>query len=123
MNNHTIEDDRLIKDGEVIRVPMTLMDGRTIDNIISQARQQQTPATARSRYGQFTDAQKAARFALYDTHDKALSEAWKDVAPLPPELMDDASPAIEPRANTPSIEELYRRRDARLRDAWKGAAA
>jgi hypothetical protein len=119
---HDLEDeDRIIKDGEVVRVPVTLMDHKTVHDIIANANR---PAAPASRYGQYTDAQKAARAAMYDAQDQALSEAWQQPMPLAPQTAADG-PAAEyvAAASAAAMDDVYKRHDASIRDAWKGGAA
>lgn len=104
--------DRKLKDGDVVTIPMMMMDGRTVDGVIDAP----TNATQRSAPGSLamTDAERDRRAKLYEDRDSRVCDAWKN----PPAL----DPAQSVRTSTPAPSaDRYAARDARLEHAWRSA--
>lgn len=108
--NELEDHDRVLKDGESIRIPMFMMDS------LSRVVGGDTPSVAGHRPGSLpmTDAERISREELYAQRDKRISDAWRDPPALEP---SQAKTAIVPAASA----DIYERRDARLRDAWRSA--
>lgn len=108
----------IVPDGGKIRVPAHMMDGAPDIAAITRAAvaDAERPQAAMHRPGSLalTDADRAAREKALSSRDAKLVSAWKN----PPAL--DASQIQKPALTTPAGDPAARR-DARLRDAWKGA--
>lgn len=63
-----------------------------------------------------TDAQRQQMATPYLAHRQAISEAWRNPTPLPPEMTADGPP----QASTPTTaDQAYEERNRRLADAWR----
>lgn len=125
------DQDDVIKDGQMLRVPIFMMDSqqRMIAEGVEQLLKSGTLSDEqRAAFVELpssrvlhapgslpmSDADRASREELYLRRDKRLTDAWKNAPPLDPA---QAKIAITPPAST----DIYERRDARLRDAWRSA--
>jgi hypothetical protein len=108
----------ILPDGGRLRTHMLMMDSAQPDiAAITRAAiaDTQPPQTAMHRPGSaaLTDTDRDAREKARDARKASLSDAWRN----PPTL--DAAQIERPAPTTPTGEAADRR-DARLRDAWKG---
>lgn len=106
-----------LRDGEVLRVPYLLMDGAPPDiAAITRAAlsDSQAQPTGMHRPGAavLTDADRDARESARDQRKAKLSDAWRNPSPV--------AAHIEKHAPTTPTGDAAARRDARLRDAWRG---
>lgn len=110
----TIDDereDRILRDGEVLRVSAMLMDED--QKAIAQDRQHLF-GTRRHRPG-FASVSTIDRAKMYSDADKRLSDRWRN----PPALTDTATSLLaQPKKDGVSI---YDRYDAAISNRWKGA--
>lgn len=112
VRNLTDGDTYVAKDGETMRVTLTLMDS-------------QPPAgtpfmdSYDSRSGApLTDAQIDARRKMWDAQKQKLSNAWKN----PAAFEVPAAQIITQVAPAPTIDASYDRYEQRLSNAWKASA-
>jgi hypothetical protein len=114
MQIQTTEDQKkkILRDGEVYRVPILVMDSQQRAVAASQ------PGTVGHRPGSLpiTDADRAARVARQAAADAKLCDRWKH----PPATQVTTAP---PPAPTTDVAALYAKRDKALSEAWKGGAA
>lgn len=108
------DEDKVLKDGQSLRVPVFMMDSAldTVQRAIIAAQQPETRHAPGSL--PLTDADRASREELYLRRDKKLTDAWKNAPPLEPA---QAKTAIVPTSSA----ERYAARDARLENAWRSA--
>lgn len=95
------DSDRALKDGEVYRRPLLLMDATPPIDV----------AAPRSHAGIVSDDQAAARDKLYDSRDRTLADAWR--APTSAFAPAAAAPVLDAKAD------IYDRHDAALTEAWR----
>lgn len=111
--------DTIMRDGGRVFVRMTMMDAAPaiITEATRMALADSNPDTARHAPGSvaISDADRDAKEKLLGARDQRLADAWRNP---PPEDQPSAQPA--PTADS---EARYAARDARLEQAWKGAAA
>jgi hypothetical protein len=108
----------VMPDGGSMKVKMTLMDAAPA-NFIDTARRafaDSAPDTARHAPGSLalSDADLDAREKVLDARDKRIADAWRN--PPAVEVKQDAA------VPTVDLDALHAARNARLADAWKGAA-
>ncbi|MDP2410072.1 MAG: hypothetical protein Q8M26_07280 [Pseudolabrys sp.] len=106
-----IDDDEetgIVKDGEVLRTPMLVMD-----RYRREAAPKPALDAAAHRPGSraITDADREKRIALYDGHAKKQSERWRQPAAVAP---------TKPSATTNAADH-YDAYDRRTADRWRGA--
>jgi hypothetical protein len=116
-----ITEDRPLRDGERVRVPVVLMDSASPD-IAEITRRALADAgdgpLHRPGPARIADAANVTREVLYGDRCDRLSDAWR----TPP--VQDAPAAITPASATAAdVDAVWALRNKRLEDAWKGAAA
>lgn len=79
-NTKIDDNDEIARDGQVVRVPMMLLD--SIQRSVAAGTTIIDTAGHRPGSLVMTDADKQKRSALYDSHDATLSGAWK-IPPIP----------------------------------------
>lgn len=102
----TDDDEKVVKDRGVVRVPLFLMDATQKAVAAAQA----IVSSHAPGFAVLTDAQSQARQRIYDAADRKLQDAWK--APASSINAKPPSPAI----SLDAARESYERR---LRDAWR----
>jgi hypothetical protein len=109
----------IMPDGGRVFVRMTMMDAAPADlpDAARRSLADSNADTARHAPGgiALSDADRDTREKLLDARDKRVADAWRNP---PPEDQPGAQPAP-----TADAEARYAARDARLEQAWKGAAA
>jgi hypothetical protein len=109
----------IMPDGGRVFVRMTMMDAApaTFTEASRSAFADSSPDTARHAPGglSITDADRDAKEKLLDARDKRVADAWRN--PPDPETKDAVA------APTVDLDALHARRNKRLEDSWKGAAA
>lgn len=113
------DDDHVLRDGERIRVRVSMMDTASVD-VAEIARRAFVDVTGvpmhRPGYAQVIDAdQEKAADAAWDRKVKLTGDAWKH----PPAIAIKKDAAVIPLVA--DSEAAAQRRDARLEQAWKGA--
>lgn len=114
---------RIVKDGEVLRVPLMLMDSMsaeqraamTLADQITRTAQPSSPSSQRTV--PISDADRDRREALLEKRDKKLQDAWRDPAPVlgvVPPKQQSAAPLL-----TEDSAARYARRNARLEQKWR----
>lgn len=133
------EHGNILRDGEVLRVPMMLSDSRAITTdaeVIAAANAVKYDAASidsRPR-AVFTDAQKQAAAERQAAYDKRLSDAWKQE---PPAVVADASKltatmnvlgsmatenafkAATAAGDPPTLDQARKRYEQRLERSWQ----
>lgn len=109
------DDDRILKDGETLRIPMQLTDANPFPINVSQMIADSTPQRL-SRPGFVGNTSAGAQTAAerYRARDAALERAYLDLPPEPP------VPAHTPSTTTRDGD-IWAVRDRRLENAWRGA--
>ncbi len=121
LKDDELENTRIVKDGEVLRVPMTLMDGMRAEQRATMmladqiTRNVQPSPSSSQRTMPLSDAERDRREKLYDDKDKKLSDAWRDPPAIDPAQVAKAS------VSSPQIADIYAARDRKLEDAWRSA--
>ena len=106
------EDQEVLADGEVIRVPIFTIDGvqKAVAGNVS------VPVLHRPGYARLSDAQVRDKAAAYVDYNTRVSGAWKKPPALPPELRTDMKTAA-PAADH------YGKYDSKLGQRWRGTKA
>jgi hypothetical protein len=119
MSRHNDDDDKILKDGESVRISMTMRDSLD-NNRITDAKPQftdgrTTDPTALNRPGYRIPAVNDRR-AVHDAYAKYQDElvnAYR--APVPVSEAQDHRATVDSK----TIDQLYAERDAELADAWR----
>ena len=96
-------DDEIVRDGQVVRVPLTIMDGAA--NIARAGLVRHSPG-----YAVLSDAERLQRIERQQTKDAQLTDSWR--SPLPGRTT----------ASTPTADSNRSPRDryiSRVANAWK----
>ena len=103
------DDDRICKDGEVVKVPMIFMQDSS-----APLRAAASPITdgAQHRPGTVTlsDAERNQRLAMYEKANANLCSAWNDPSPI---LANEKAPAKV------VVSDYYAAHDAALAEKWR----
>ncbi len=110
------EENYLLKDGESLRFPMTMMD--SLDPLQRAMLQDSaTPNSPMHRPGQvpMADSEAIRRQTMVERHNARLEDAYKNLPAVEP-----VKPAITPGA-IDARDTAYDRRDNALTNAWRHA--
>jgi hypothetical protein len=119
-NGCSYDRDGVLKDGETLRAPLLLMDA-AMQETADQARKafadaddgiMHKPGQVRSN---INDALAATKEVLRDERKTMMANAWKH--PRAANIVADSKVAP-----TTDLEAFHERRNARIADAWRGAA-
>jgi len=104
--------NKVLKDGEVLHIPITLMDAQ--QRAVAAALQ---PNMVGHKPGSLplTDSDRAGRVARQAAADAKLSARWKHPAAVQP-VKDAPAPAT---VTSQDIAAVYARRDRKLSEAWR----
>lgn len=123
------EDDKkkILKDGEVLRIPMFLMDGRdSLDEVQRAIGASQTKQTVSNGRGFLfaSDAEQAAVADARAERDRRLVSAWKGSDAANPALIQKTArdAATTPSQAMAARDAAFAARLERQANAWKGAA-
>lgn len=113
-----LEDEDIIRDGEVLRVEMTALDG--MDTMQRLVMQDSLPPTApRSAPGYVVDSVYEDRSQRFFDRKQQIADAWKQTPPLAP-VVNGVKPAAQ--TVTHDADAAYERRNAGLERAYMGGA-
>ncbi|WP_146618950.1 hypothetical protein [Rhodoplanes elegans] len=118
--------DPVVRDGDAITFPLTLMDGKTVylggDDSFTGAVLTAAVIEAGRRSGMLMDQHEETK--AVDTTDQAyaaynaqLQDAWRRPAGTP--AAQPPAPAPVADGGSDHVEAAYRAYDARLQDAWR----
>jgi hypothetical protein len=108
------DEDKIARDGEIIRVSMFAMD--STQRQVAACFPLADGVKHQPGYAQLSDAELDARQAMYDRADQKLSERWKN----PPALAGvTASKPATPPGDQPTAYDAY---DRRITERWKQPA-
>jgi hypothetical protein len=111
--NQTEDDDRIAKDGEVVRVPMMMMTDSSVPRATA-ASQITDGAQHRPGFAAINDADITTRQTAYDAYQKRLTSAYKD----PPPLAEvNAIATVKPSAGN----DFYQTYDSTVSERWRAA--
>jgi hypothetical protein len=107
-----IDDDAVLQDGEVLRVPFIWMDAEqravATNSVAITDNRGHKPG-----YAHLTDADMTTRQKACDAYDAAVSSRWK----APPSV-----PAAQVPAQNRAVADAIATYETRLTERWKGAA-
>lgn len=106
------DDDEVVRDGQKVRVSLTLMDSlqKAIAGNVT------VPALCRPGYVQLNDAQVADKAATYAAYNERLNNAWKAPPPLLPQ------PHTDTKARAAAADH-YGQYDKKVSERWRGPKA
>jgi hypothetical protein len=117
------DDDKVVKDGQSVRVSMVMMDSfdsiqRAVFAAHQVKRNEAFDAKMRNSPGfvEVTDEERAATAKVLADRDARLSNAWKHPNPT----VDAAPPAKTDATQANDAESAYEARRHRLENAWRG---
>lgn len=115
-----LQDGEILKDGESIRLELTMLDGMdSMQRLVVQ--DSMTPAPLHAP-GYVTDSNHDARAERFFDQKKKLADAWKD-APSAGPAVDPAKPAAAQPQAVRDANDAYERRNAALEKAYLTAGA
>jgi hypothetical protein len=118
--------DDVLRDGEVYRVPLFMMDGvpremaEVTDAALAEAKLGviDTSTNQPHYFATQTDAARERRQQLYVNAEAKLCDRWKNPSPL---AVDVTKPAA-PKPTGDAQQDAYQRYDANISERWRGAA-
>jgi len=118
----TDDGDPVLKDGETLVVPMSMMSDSAPAHGDKPAARQITaddgqPCLHRPGFATLADADKVARIAAYDGYEKRMVDAYKELPPI----VADTKPAPAATKLADNCEQAYDAYSKRLADAWRAA--
>jgi hypothetical protein len=114
------DDDKILKDGQSMRVSMVMMDSLQRAVIAADQIKRVEAFDAKMRnspgFAEVTDEERAATAKVLADRDARLSNAWKHPNPT----VDAAPPAKTDATQANDAEAAYEARRHRLENAWRG---
>lgn len=116
-----LQDGEILKDGESIRLELTMLDGMdSMQRLVVQ--DSMTPQTPLHAPGYVTDSNYDARAERFFDQKKRLADAWK-AAPSAAPALDPAKSAMAQPQAVRDANDAYARRNAALEKAYLTAGA
>lgn len=110
--NQAEDDERIAKDGEVVRVPMIFMQDSSAP-LTAAASQITDGVQHRPGFATISDADRNSRQAIYDGYQTRLVSAYKD----PPSVLATDKPPTKVAAKSG----FYQTYDSTISERWRGA--